>query len=179
MKTNTSVVPMLLRQELALGCKMFRGFFKIFLAWIKPKRDFNCNHFNNIALLYFKLTPLCNLRCKMCGQYGDKGCMHGGKIAEEAKKIVPLEKYKKIIDEIAPLSPITYIWGGEPFMYPHLMPLAKYIVDKGMFFSINTNGTFLEEYAEQIVRDKWSTIFVSLDAFREVNDVMRGGGGVL
>jgi radical SAM protein with 4Fe4S-binding SPASM domain len=56
------------------------------------------------------------------------------------------------------------------------MPLAKYMIDKGMFFSVNTNGTFIEDYAEQIVRDKWSAIFVSLDAFRDVNDAMRGKG---
>jgi radical SAM protein with 4Fe4S-binding SPASM domain len=34
----------------------------------------------------------------------------------------------------------------------------------------------MEQNAEQIVHDKWSTIFVSLDAFQETNDAMRGKG---
>jgi radical SAM protein with 4Fe4S-binding SPASM domain len=34
----------------------------------------------------------------------------------------------------------------------------------------------MERHAEEIVRDKWSTIFVSLDAFRDVNDELRGKG---
>jgi radical SAM protein with 4Fe4S-binding SPASM domain len=96
--------------------------------------------------------------------------------AAEAHKILPLRRYMELVDEIAPRRPVCYIWGGEPFLYPDLMPLAKYMVDKGLFVSVNTNGTLMEQRAEQIVRDKWSTIFVSLDAFRETNDAMRGKG---
>jgi radical SAM protein with 4Fe4S-binding SPASM domain len=111
----------------------------------------------------------------MCGQYGDKGIMRES-AAEETKKILPLETWKRFIDEIAPQRPVTYIWGGEPFLYPDFIPLARYMVQKGLFVSVNTNGTLLERYAEDIVRDKWSTIFVSLDGFRDVNDAMRGKG---
>ncbi|MCL2880435.1 MAG: SPASM domain-containing protein, partial [Treponema sp.] len=42
--------------------------------------------------------------------------------------------------------------------------------------SVNTNGTLMEQHAPEIVRDKWSTLFVSLDAFRDINDAMRGKG---
>jgi MoaA/NifB/PqqE/SkfB family radical SAM enzyme len=177
MNYNISVVPMLFRKEPALSLKMLRGFFKMGCAWVKPKANYGYDHFKNLNLVYLKLTPLCNMHCVMCGQYGDKGIMKGkGVAAQAAKTIVPLERYKEIIDEIAPVTPVSYIWGGEPFLYPDLMPLAKYMISKGMFFSVNTNGTFIEDYAEQIVRDKWSSIFVSLDAFRDVNDAMRGKG---
>lgn len=177
MKENHSVLPLLFGKKLSVSAKMLWGFIKMGKARIFPRRDYNYNHMNNLCLVYFKLTPLCNMHCVMCGQYGDKGIMKGkGVAAEAAKTIVPLERYKEIIDEIAPVTPVSYIWGGEPFLYPDLMPLAKYIVDKGMYFSINTNGTLLEEHAERIVRDKWSTIFVSLDAFRDINDSMRGNG---
>ena len=154
---------------------MFRGFFKMGKARLFPKRDERYNHLNNLALVYFKPTPACNLRCAMCGQYGDKGIMKDC-AAEEVKKTLPLETWKRFIDEIAPLRPVTYIWGGEPFLYPDLFPLARYMVEKGLFVSVNTNGTLMERHAEEIVRDKWSTIFVSLDAFRDVNDSLRGKG---
>jgi MoaA/NifB/PqqE/SkfB family radical SAM enzyme len=167
---------MLFTKELFLSVKMFRGFFKMARARLFPKHSYGFNHMNNLCLVYFKLTPLCNLRCVMCGQWGEKGVMKNGSPAEESKKIVSLERYKELVDELAPRNPIIYLWGGEPFLYPDLMPLAKYMVDKGLFVSINTNGTFLEQHAEQIVRDKWSAIFVSLDAFEETNDAMRGKG---
>jgi radical SAM protein with 4Fe4S-binding SPASM domain len=155
--------------------KMFMGFAKMAVARALPKEK--KNHFKDLSLVYFKLTPLCNLRCKMCGQYGDKGSMlDAGYAAAEAKTIVPLETYKKVVDEIAGTVPIVYAWGGEPFLYPDLMPLGKYVVDKGIYFAVNTNGTLLERHAEQIVRDQWSTVFISLDAFKETNDEMRGKG---
>jgi radical SAM protein with 4Fe4S-binding SPASM domain len=175
MKQNISVVPLLFTRKFELSAKMLWGFIKMGRTYLLPKQDYHFNHMKNLALVYFKLTPLCNLRCVMCGQWGDKGKMKSGwNIAEEARKVVPLERYKEIIDEIAPRRPVTYIWGGEPFLYPDIMPLAKHMVDRGLYFSVSTNGTFLEKYAEQIVYDKWSTIFVSLDGFREVNDTMRG-----
>ncbi|MDR3020686.1 MAG: radical SAM protein [Treponema sp.] len=175
MKTNFSVVPAIFKKNFSLSAKMFYGFFKIWRARISPKRDFGYNHFKNLALVYFKPTPACNLRCKMCGQYGIKGVMNSC-AAEETKKILPLETWKKFVDQIAPQKPVTYVWGGEPFLYPDLFPLCKYMVEKGLFVSVNTNGTLMEKHAEQIVRDKWSAVFVSLDAFRDVNDEQRGKG---
>jgi radical SAM protein with 4Fe4S-binding SPASM domain len=111
----------------------------------------------------------------MCGQYGDKGVMKDC-AAEENKKVLPLEMWKKFVDDVLPRKPTFYVWGGEPFLYHDLMPLCKYITDKGLFLSLNTNGTLMEKYAEQIVRDRWGTIFISLDAFRDVNDELRGKG---
>jgi len=175
MKRNISVVPLLFTRNANQARKLFHGFWKMGLARIFPKRNYGHNHFRDLGLVYFKLTAACNLRCVTCGQYGDKGVMKDC-IAEETKKNLPLETWKKFIDEIAPQKPVTYIWGGEPFLNPDLFPLARYMVEKGLFVSVNTNGTLMERHAEEIVRDKWGTIFVSLDAFRDVNDELRGKG---
>ena len=128
------------------------------------------------TLFFLSFTPLCNLRCKMCGQRGDKGYLKGEYAANEAKSIVPLETYKKLVDELKYKRPVYYLWGGEPFLYPDLCDLVDYIQKSGSFCSVNTNGTLLEKYAERIVRDKWNVVFVSLDAFRDVNDELRGPG---
>ena len=175
MNENISVVPLLFGKKISLSAKMFYVFYKMGKARLFPKHDYNFNHFKNLAVVYFKPTSACNLRCVMCGQYGDKGNMKDC-AAEEAKKTLPLEQWKQFVDEIAPQRPVTYIWGGEPFLYPDLFPLARYMVQKGLYVAVNTNGTLMERHAEEIVRDKWSTIFVSLDAFREVNDSLRGKG---
>jgi radical SAM protein with 4Fe4S-binding SPASM domain len=175
MKQNFTVVPLLFNKNLTLSAKMFYGFFKIGKTRVSPRQNYNYDHMKNLSLVYMKLTPNCNLRCVMCGQYGDKGVMKSI-AAEESRKILSLDEYKKIVDEIAPQRPVTYLWGGEPFLYPDLIPLARYMVQKGLYVSVNTNGTLMEKHAEDIVRDKWSTIFVSLDGFRDTNDAMRGKG---
>ena len=175
MKNNYSMIPLLFSKNLGLGKKIASSLIRIGKSHFIKKRDFGFNHFKRLALVYFKPTGNCNLRCKMCGQYGDKGVMKDC-AAEESKKVLPLETWKKFVDQIAPQKPTIYVWGGEPFLYPDLMPLCKYMVDKGLFVSVNTNGTLMERHAEQIVRDKWATIFVSLDAFRDVNDELRGNG---
>ena len=175
MNENISLVRYLLKKEFGLAWKIFAGLSRVRKTRYYLWENYGHNHFKHLALAYFKLTPACNLRCVMCGQYGDKGNMNDC-AAEETKKNLPLETWKNFIDQIAPSKPVTYLWGGEPFLYPDLMPLAKYIVQKGLYMSVNTNGTMMEKHAEDIVRDKWSTIFISLDAFRDVNDALRGKG---
>ncbi|MCL2237291.1 MAG: radical SAM protein, partial [Treponema sp.] len=175
MKNNYSMIPLLLSKNLTLGKRLASGLLRIGKAKCVPKRDYGFNHFKNLSLVYFKPTGACNLRCRTCGQYGAKGVMNDI-AAEENRKILPLDTWKGFIDQIAVQKPVIYVWGGEPFLYPDIFPLCKYMVDKGLFVSVNTNGTLMERHAEQIVRDRWSTVFVSLDAFRDVNDELRGQG---
>ena len=175
-KSIFAVVPKLLTIKFSVAMKILRSFIKYFRVKITPRHFEGYDHMKNFGLIYFKLTPLCNLRCKMCGQRGEKGYLKGQHAIEESKKIVPLETYKKLVDELSYKKPVYYLWGGEPFLYPDLCDLVAYIQKKGSLCSVNTNGVLLEKYAERIVRDQWHVIFVSLDAFREVNDDIRGEG---
>lgn len=176
MKSNIAVLPKLFAKSPRLAFKMFRAFFRLELAKRSKKQSYGYDHMKNFCLIYMKLTPLCNLHCVMCGQRGDKGVLKGSVGAAEAKKILSFEQYKKMVDELAPKKPVYYLWGGEPFLYPDLFPLVAHIQKTGGFCSVNTNGTMLEKYAEEIVRNKWHALFVSLDAFEDVNDSIRGKG---
>lgn len=175
MKTNISVVFELLKRDPVLAKRMSHAFF----SQKKSMLIDNTLHpatSRELGLIYFRLTPLCNLRCVMCGQRGDKGVLKGGFAANEAKKIVPLEDYKRLVDEIKVKKPVVYLWGGEPFLYPHLFELVQYMMEAGLVVSVNTNGTFLEKHAKEIVEAKWHALFVSLDGFEETNDRIRGDG---
>ncbi len=175
MKTNFSVVPRLLKKDPILAKRLS----KAFLAQRKAMaidRVFHPATTDELGLIYFRLTPLCNLRCVMCGQRGDKGVLKGSFAAGEAKKIVPLEDYKRLVDQIKDKKPVVYLWGGEPFMYPDLFPLIDYMMEAGLVVSVNTNGTYLEKYAKEIVERKWHALFVSLDGFEATNDRIRGDG---
>ena len=175
MKSNIAVVPQMLRHNPYLMIRVALGFLAKTKGSVIDKR-FGKGFTKELALLYFRLTPLCNLRCVMCGQRGDKGVLKGKYAKEEAEKLISLDRYKEIVDEVAKIKPLIYIWGGEPFMYPDFMELADYIVKKKVHMSVNTNGTFLAENAEKIVKDKWGALFVSLDGFEDINDKIRGNG---
>lgn len=175
MKTNFSIVPKLIRKDPVLAGRIAAGF----LAGQKSMLVDHTLHpatSNELGLMYFRLTPLCNLRCVMCGQRGDKGVLKGSFAAAEAKKIVPLDDYKRLVDQIKHKHPVVYLWGGEPFLYPDLFELVDYMMEAGLIVTVNTNGTFLERYAEAIVKKKWHGLFVSLDGFEETNDRIRGDG---
>lgn len=176
MKTNISILPRLLSMNPKYFWKMARGFIKMGFTKLKKRHTYGYDHTKNFCLIYMKLTPVCNLRCVMCGQRGDKGVLKGDVGVQESKKILSFEEYKPMIDELAPKKPTYYLWGGEPMLYPDIFPLVRYLVKKGSYVAVNTNGTLLEKYAEQIVKDQWTTLFVSLDAFQDVNDEMRGKG---
>jgi radical SAM protein with 4Fe4S-binding SPASM domain len=175
MKTNFSLVPKLLREDPVLAAKLA-------LSFAAQKKSMQVDHrfysgrTHELSLLYFRLTPLCNLRCVMCGQRGEKGVLKGRFAAAESKKIVSLATYKRLVDEIRHKRPTIYLWGGEPFLYPDLFPLVDYMKDAGMAVSVNTNGTHLARHAEEIVRKRWHALFVSLDGFEETNDRIRGEG---
>jgi radical SAM protein with 4Fe4S-binding SPASM domain len=123
-----------------------------------------------------KITNLCNLRCKMCGQWGETG-YNWEKDKTELKNVVPLHVYKKMVDDVAKESPFIYIWGGEPFLYPDLMDLTQYMKKKGLTLSLVTNGVKLEDNAEQIVTDGWDALMLSLDGPEETHDEIRGVPG--
>ncbi len=157
------------------GARLIQGFFRQERARNIDYR-FGKGVAKNLSLVTFKITPLCNLRCVMCGQRGETGTLKGDFARKEAEKLVPAERYRRLADELRGIASIYYVWGGEPFMYPGFMDLASYMCKKVPVFAVNTNGTHLEENAEMIVNDGWHGIFISLDSFEEENDAMRGKG---
>lgn len=131
MKTNYSIIPRLLKENPAFAWRIVRAHVTQIKSLLID-RIFHPGRTNEIALIYFRLTPLCNLRCVMCGQRGDKGVLKGSFAADESRKIVPLEDYKRLVDELKPKKPIVYLWGGEPFLYPDLFPLIDYMMEAGL-----------------------------------------------
>ncbi len=175
MKTNFSVVLKLLLSNPVKAIGAGLGFFGLEKGkrWDYRRSD---GVSNELSLMTFRLTPLCNLRCIMCGQRGTTGTLKGDFAVQEAKSIVSMERYKELTDEVAGKVKIFYMWGGEPFLYPNFMDLAQYMASKIPVFTVNTNGLLLAENAERIVRDKWTGFFISLDGFQETNDAIRGKG---
>ncbi len=129
-------------------------------------------------LLSLRITHRCNHRCAICAQWGKNGYN-----ATADKPIVagevPVEVYKRVIDEVAPIKVHVYITGGEPFLYEPLIELVNYMKQKGLTVQIVTNGVGLEKNAETIVENGWDMICVSFDGPKEIHDKCRGVPGAL
>ena len=123
-----------------------------------------------------KITNACNLRCKTCGQWGETG-YNLAKSANELKRLVPVERYLKLADDVKPFAPIYYIWSGEPFMYKGLLDFTGRIKDNKSLLAVVTNATFLKDHAKEVVDQQWDALMFSLDGSEEIHDEIRGRQG--
>lgn len=158
-----------------------------FLAYQLAKETFNLRHpfrgrsgrGDSLHLVGLRITDMCNLRCHTCGQWGDSGYLVGKSLKELKRREVPIEHYKRLVDEVCELGyrPIWYIWGGEPMLYPGLIELMHHIHDRGMPISLVTNGTHVAEHAEDIL-DTCKILHISVDGpNEEIHNTQRPGVG--
>lgn len=115
------------------------------------------------------VTNHCNLRCRYCF------------IIDET---VPKERlraqYSKqeifdLVDEFYSMGTrMVFLLGGEPLVHPEIGEVVDYIVDKGIYLHLITNGTLLHNKIKEIGRAH--CICVSLDGVGEINDCLRGTG---
>ena len=73
-----------------------------------------------------KMTNRCNLRCRMCGQWGTQGIYRDAP-AEALRQEMDLPTLKALVDDVAPFRPLFYLWGGEPFLYADLLPFLAHL----------------------------------------------------
>ena len=124
----------------------------------------------------FTLTNSCNLRCRMCGQWSEEGYVSNR--VKDPRSIMKLDQWKKLVDEISNYRiRFILIRGGEPFLFPGIIELLEYIGSKGIFISIDTNGTILKKYAEDLIRIGNMHITFSVDGPEEIHDGVRGVKG--
>lgn len=124
-------------------------------------------------LIHITPTNLCNLRCKMCGQWGETGNYHN-KDTGLLRETINIEEFENLIDDVAEFSPTIFLTGGEPFFYKDIIRLIKYIKQKNLICWIITNGTLLENYADDIVKLGVDVLYVSIDGPKHAHNEIRG-----
>lgn len=122
------------------------------------------------------LTYRCNLRCKMCGQWGMVGS-YKDLSSEALKDELSLKEIKDIISDIRTFKPNVTLFGGEPLLYSDWEKVVSYVKSEGMRCNIITNGILLEKHADAIVSLGVDEIIFSLDGPRDVHDEMRNAKG--
>jgi len=114
----------------------------------------------------------------MCGQWSEEGYIRSTK--ENLPHSLELADWKRLTDELAAHQITSVILrGGEPFLFPDIIELLEYINSKGIYISIDTNGTLLKKYAADLVRIGNIHITISVDGTEEIHDNVRGMKGCL
>lgn len=119
-------------------------------------------------------TTACNLRCSMCDH----------KNIRQHRKIqsMPLEMYKRIIDEIAAENPHIRVWEiffGDPFLCKDMAERIAYAKGRGLTdVVLNTNGVLMSpEKSIAFIDAGLDAIYVGIDAVKaETYDKIRVGG---
>ena len=122
------------------------------------------------------LTFKCNLRCHMCGQWGDSGCNKDydkEKLANEVK----IDELITLLDQVKSYKPHITLFGGEPLMYGDIEKLIPEINKRKLHCCIITNGVLLEKYAKLIVESGIDEVSLSIDGKGPIHDEIRNVKG--
>ncbi len=123
----------------------------------------------------FTVTNQCNLRCRMCGQWGVEGYFKGER---EVPAALPAATWNRLADEIAAHGRTGIgIRGGEPFLHPEILDILSHIKGLGLHVWMDTNGTLLDRHADNIVRIGVDHFNVSVDGPEPIHDRVRGVPG--
>jgi len=92
---------------------------------------------HEIKQINLEVAGGCNLRCPMCPQSTGR--------EKEFLKRLPLEEFRKIIDQAIPLGLkyVTLNGSGEPLLHTELEEAVAYLTERGLSSLIYTNGTRL------------------------------------
>jgi len=121
------------------------------------------------------LTYKCNLRCRMCFQWGDHGwCKRMD--PEFANKELDLAVAERLMGSHLIFKPSFILFGGEPLLYSRIRELMHLFKRKRCFAYIGTNGLLLSDLVDAIKGNPYLIFAVSLDGLQTTNDAIRGKG---
>jgi radical SAM protein with 4Fe4S-binding SPASM domain len=93
---------------------------------------------HTLLYLFLEVTRQCTLRCRHCGS--DCG-------TEERSRPLPPQRWFSLVEEVSRrFSPelAFVVTGGEPLLWPHLLPLGRRIASLGRRWGMVTNGQGLD-----------------------------------
>ncbi len=128
------------------------------------------------AITFF-LTRLCNLRCKMCGQWGDVGATKTAE-ADKLGSWLDYDEICQVLEEVKMYRPSITLFGGEPLLHPDCLDIMRYVKKLKLHGLIITNGTLLEKVAYDMVQSGWDELNISLDGDGALHDQIRGLPGI-
>jgi len=128
-----------------------------------------------------RVTERCFLRCRMCGQNGDRGRFRS--VRPSHRPVFDRQILERTIDEIGrwPIKPFLKLTGGEPLVEREMILAAlDRASSNGLVTKLNTNGVLLadEHTARRVASSGLNYLSVSIDGPPDIHDLVRGLAGV-
>jgi radical SAM protein with 4Fe4S-binding SPASM domain len=155
----------------AYGWQAFR---RRFLSYLTYKLFNGYSAYPETISLF--LTYRCNLRCKMCGQWGMVGSSKDYP-PEMLREQLSLKEIEALLNDVRAFRPNITLFGGEPFIYREWPEIVKMVKERGMRCNIITNGVLLSDNAEKMVDLGVDEVIFSLDGPKDIHDEMRSSEG--
>jgi selenobiotic family peptide radical SAM maturase len=119
--------------------------------------------------LQWHLTNACELSCRHCYDRSRLECLDLGQAERVLDDLLAFTRAMKV-------KPQVCLTGGNPFLYPHFLPLYRRIADSPCCISILGNPVSEERLAEIVALRRPLYYQVSLEGLADTNDGVRGAG---
>lgn len=121
-------------------------------------------------VVVWNVTAQCNLKCRHCYIQATECAAAGEMTTEEGMAF---------IDDLAAMKvPVLLFSGGEPLLRPDLFELAAYAVEQGLRVVLSTNGTLIDDFTAQLIKEAgFQYVGVSIDGCEATHDAFRGEQG--
>jgi MoaA/NifB/PqqE/SkfB family radical SAM enzyme len=87
---------------------------------------------------------------------------------------IPIDRFKSVIDEVAPYQPTISITSTEPLLYKPLDGAINYARHHGLEVAVTTNGYLLPDRAKELIVAGLSRLNVSIDGPAPLHNEIRG-----
>ena len=139
-------------------------------------RGERCSSDSLPSILGFKLTNRCNLRCKHCYEWNDKGYHHN--MNDKVKNMdLDYAVIERCLSETKAAHPFIYLWGGEPLIYHEIGRLLAALAEEKLTTATCTNGIAILDKLELLLAlSEHLELLIALDGDEESNNALRGAG---
>lgn len=123
------------------------------------------------------LTHRCNLHCRMCGQWGDRG-VTGKRPTGASGEELSGDELLQFIGEVSRYGPNITLFGGEPLLHPECLRVVRAVTENRMHCLLISNGSLLKGKAQALVESGLDELNVSVDGPEQLHDEIRGMPGL-
>ena len=96
-------------------------------------------------VVVWNITSQCNLKCRHCYIEATEAAKDNEMTTADGMAF---------IDDLAEMKvPVLMFSGGEPLVRPDLFELAAYAVEKGLRIVLSTNGTLIDDFTAQLIKE--------------------------
>jgi radical SAM protein with 4Fe4S-binding SPASM domain len=153
---------------------------KLFFDFLNPEA--RQGYAREIRTIVLRPTDLCNLRCRVCGQWGEHGYQFGRDLKNFKQNELPVSRYVFLLEDLLRQGqrPLLVLLGGEPMLYEGIVDLVDAAAAIGLPVMMTTNGTGVAAVASRLVQAPLFGLQFSIDGHSaELHNRLRPGAGAV